>query len=284
MALVRQVTMALAGAAFAVAPVIAPAQEADQPARVVSINLCTDQLAMLLAAPGQLVSVSPLAADPNSSSMAEEAAAYPANRGLAEEIFLLDPDLVLASSFTTPATRSMLTRLGVNVAVIDPAYSLSDVRDRITRMGELLHRQETAADLLAQFDADLARLAARAPDARPLAGLYSANGYTSGSHSLAGEILATAGFRNIAEEAGLPIGGHLPLELLAMTDPDALIIGNRYPGASRSEEILDHPVVRALASNRMQGSVTNRDWVCGTPHVLHAIEELLTLHDIGGDG
>ncbi|MGA0716208.1 MAG: ABC transporter substrate-binding protein, partial [Gemmobacter sp.] len=31
---------------------------AAPPGRVVSINLCTDQLAMMLAAPGQLVSVS----------------------------------------------------------------------------------------------------------------------------------------------------------------------------------------------------------------------------------
>ena len=42
---------------------------ADAPGRVVSINLCTDQLAMMLAAPGQLVSVSHLASEVQSSSM-----------------------------------------------------------------------------------------------------------------------------------------------------------------------------------------------------------------------
>jgi iron complex transport system substrate-binding protein len=44
----------------------AGAAAADAPARVVSVNLCTDQLAMLIAAPGQLQSVSWLAADPSS--------------------------------------------------------------------------------------------------------------------------------------------------------------------------------------------------------------------------
>ena len=34
------------------------------PVRVASVNLCTDQLAMLLAAPGQLASVSAWAARP----------------------------------------------------------------------------------------------------------------------------------------------------------------------------------------------------------------------------
>ncbi|WP_354002086.1 hypothetical protein [Pseudotabrizicola sediminis] len=59
---------------------------AASPQRVVSINLCTDQLAMLLAEPGQLISVSFLAQDPRSSVMVDEALACPANRALAEEV------------------------------------------------------------------------------------------------------------------------------------------------------------------------------------------------------
>ena len=46
---------------------------ASAPERVVSIDPCTDQLALMLAAPGQLVSVRHLATDPRSSAMAEEA-------------------------------------------------------------------------------------------------------------------------------------------------------------------------------------------------------------------
>ena len=46
------------------------------PLRVVSMNLCTDQLAMMLADEGQLISVSDIAIDPNMSPMAEAARAY----------------------------------------------------------------------------------------------------------------------------------------------------------------------------------------------------------------
>ena len=53
----------------------AGAAAADAPARVVSVNLCTDQLAMLIAAPGQLQSVSWLAADPSVSLMPDQARA-----------------------------------------------------------------------------------------------------------------------------------------------------------------------------------------------------------------
>ena len=45
------------------------------PLRVVSMNLCTDQLAMMLADEGQLISVSDIATDPNMSPMAEAARA-----------------------------------------------------------------------------------------------------------------------------------------------------------------------------------------------------------------
>ena len=46
---------------------------AQPPQRVVSMNLCTDQLAMMLAGPGQLISVSHLGHDPAVSPMAAQA-------------------------------------------------------------------------------------------------------------------------------------------------------------------------------------------------------------------
>lgn len=286
MAVVTRVTKARVGAvcaALTLCPVVATAQQHTAPTRVVSMNLCTDQLAMMLAAPGQLISVSYLAFDPMGSSMADEAQALIPNRGLAEDIYLLNPDLVIAGSFSTRATVAMLRRLGLPVEVMEPAYSLSDVRARILEMGEILHRDEAAAEMVARFDVGLRRLREAAPTDRPVAALYYANGYTSGDRTLAGQILEAAGFRNAAVEAGLSMGGVFPLELLALSDPDALITGRRYPAASRSEEILDHPVVQMLAANRMQGSVTDRDWICGTPHVLRAIEGLAELHNVGPD-
>ncbi|PID61162.1 MAG: hypothetical protein CSB44_07565 [Gammaproteobacteria bacterium] len=245
----------------------------NAPQRVVSMNLCTDQLAMLLAAPGQLLSVSYIALDPRSSAMVEQARAYDINHGLAEEIYLMQPDLVIAGSFSTRATVDMLERLGIPVAVFDPAYSLEDVRARITQMGEVLHRQDAAQATLDTFDAGLAKLQAEV-EHRPRAVLYHANGYTQGDNTLAGQILIAAGFSNAAEESGFAAGSHLPLEILAMTDPDFVITARPYPGASRAEEVMDHPVVHALRKRRATATMTDHDWVCGTPYVLRAIDNL----------
>ncbi|QPM91206.1 Vitamin B12-binding protein [Pseudooceanicola algae] len=243
---------------------------AEAPARVVSINLCTDQLAMLLAAPGQLVSVSDLSREPRSSAMAQQALDYPINHAGAEEIWLLQPDLVLAGSYTSRATVSMLRRLGREVVEVRPAYSLDDIRDRITQVGAALGRDAAAADLIADFDARLDALRVQTTR-NPTAAIYYANGYTTGDRTLAGQILMAAGFENIAGDMG---GGHLPLERLVMARPEALITGSPYPGASRSEEILRHPAVAALRDQSALRVVADRDWLCGTPHVLKAVAAL----------
>lgn len=260
--------LVLGALAFGMRPAMAGA-----PQRVVSMNLCTDQLAMMLAAPGQLLSVSYIARDPRASAMVEEAKAYHSNRGLAEEIYLLRPDLVIAGAFSTKATVAMLRRLGVPVVVFDPAYSLEDVRDRMVQMGEALGRTDAALSMVAEFDARLETLAVETAT-HPRAVLYYANGYTSGDKTLAGQILTQAGFANAATQAGFAAGGKLPLEVLAMTDPDMVITARPYQGASRSEAILDHPVVHALREARDGATLTDHDWVCGTPYVLRAIETL----------
>ncbi|MCU0911066.1 MAG: ABC transporter substrate-binding protein, partial [Rhodobacteraceae bacterium] len=194
-------------------------------------------LAMLLAAPGQLVAVTYLARDPRSSTMPDAAMAYDITWGGAEEVFLKRPDLVLAGTYTTRATVEMLRRLGVPVAAFEAG--------------------------LAALRQDIAR--------RPRAALYYANGWTGGRRSLAGEILAAAGFENVAEE-----GGVLPLERLLIEAPDVVITGAPYPAASRAEEVMDHP---ALAGLRREGAITDAEWVCGLPGVLSAIARLGALRE-----
>ncbi|PZQ52417.1 MAG: ABC transporter substrate-binding protein [Rhodovulum sulfidophilum] len=237
---------------------------AAAPARVVSMNLCADQLAMLLAAPGQLVSVSYLARDPHSSAMAAEAAAYPVNHGLAEEIFLLDPDLVLAGDFTHQPAVAMLRRLGVPVLVLAPASSLAEARAQILALGAALGREDRAAELIAEIDAGLAAAAAPPDDAPPRAAILGASGYASGPASLPGDVLAAAGFANILDPASM--GGRLSLETLLMARPDLIVLPEPYPGWSRAEEFPRHPAL--LDSGAATLTLPDQNWVCGTPALL----------------
>lgn len=242
------------------------------PQRVVSINLCTDQLAMLLAAPGQLVAVSDIATDPLSSAMADQARAYPATHGLAEEVYLLHPDLVVASSYSSRATIAMLRGLGIPVVEFAPVSGIEDIRTGLAAMGAALGREAEAKAMIAAFDDRLAALRAPEGAPRPRAAIYAANGYITGTHSLSAEMIEAAGFSYIAGELGYAHGGNLPLEALIYAAPDLLITGPRYPGASRSEEILAHPALPAMPARRTM--VNDRDWICGLPASLDTVAEL----------
>ena len=255
----------MVGLAAALVLMLAGAAAASGPARVVSLNLCTDQLAMLIAAPGQLQSVSWLAADPAVSLMPDQARATGLNHGSAEEVFLQAPDLVLAGTWSTGPTTQMLRRLNLRVETLPPTQSIADLRAAITRMGALLGQPERAARVLADFDAALAAVPRGAPRR---ATTYGANGYTTGPDTLSGDIMRRAGLVLLAEANG----GPLALEQLVMAAPDLIVTGSRYPTPSRAESVLDHPAFAAIPAARV--SVPDRDWICGLPAIVHTAERL----------
>ncbi len=247
---------------------------ADPPARVVSTNLCTDLLALLIAAPGQLHSVSYVAQDPRSSIMADEAKDYPANHGLAEEVFVMKPDLVLAGAFTRRATSTMLRRLGFRVETFHPARSLADIRANIRRLGGLLGREQRASELIEEVDSDLAR-SSRLGATGKRAALYYANNYTSGIGTLASQIVRHAGLENLGHELGLQGMVKLPLELLVIGKPDLLITESRQrTGEALAYDVFMHPALKALAGQTRGHHLTDRTWTCGTPFTVKAIERL----------
>lgn len=261
----RGAVLAILGAALLLATLAA----AEPPRRVVSANLCTDQLAMLIAAPGQLVSVSHVARDPVSSAMAAEAEGFAVNHGTAEEIFLLAPDLVLAGEYLRPDSRLTLERLGLRVETFGVDASFDDVRANIVRMGALLGREARAADLVETLDA---ALAPPPPGPRPTAALFYANAYTSGAGTLADEILRQAGLDNLAARQGVSGLARLPLELLALEAPDLLVIGQDYTTPALAQEVLRHPVARVLRGER--AALADNLWVCGLPQTAKAVASL----------
>lgn len=257
--------LALAGLAAAL-----PASASDAPARVVSMNVCTDQLAMLLAAPGQLASVSHLATDRGSSALAEEAARYRRNHGLAEEIFLMEPDLVVTGTFTTAATASMLRRLGFRVEEFAPETSFDDVRENILRMGKLLGRQERAEEMAAALDEGLRDLKAVAISGLTVA-TYSSNSYTTGQGSLSEAVIEAAGLDNLGSRLGIQGAGRLPLELLVLSMPEIVTSDTpTYDAPALAQENFVHPAYRAVLARSRTAAVPAADWICGGPFNLAA--------------
>ncbi|MEO9338046.1 ABC transporter substrate-binding protein [Mesorhizobium sp. SB112] len=244
---------------------------AEAPRRVVSMNVCTDQLAMLIAGEGQLYSVSYLAGDKTSSVLADQAGRYVVNHGLAEEIFLMQPDLVIAGTFTTRTTVSLLRRLGFHVEEFAPSNSFEDIRQDILRMGALLDRQAKAAELLAELDTGLAELAKQEPTGKTVA-LYYPNSYTSGSGTMVDAIVKASGLTNLADTLGMTGTVKLPLESLIMARPDLIVGGSGdYEGPALADQGFQHPAFQALATDRTRVSVPSKYTICGAPFTLEAV-------------
>ena len=93
--------------------------EAGAPHRIVSFNVCADQLVLALADPGQIVGLSPYATDTGISVVAEQARAFRRVPLQAESVIPLDPDLVLVAPSFRVVTQPILKALGFNVVEVD---------------------------------------------------------------------------------------------------------------------------------------------------------------------
>ncbi len=273
----RGLRLTALAAAFALAAgaARAPAGEtaggaAAKARRIVSINLCTDQLALMLARREAIASISYLARDPALSTLAEKAEGIPVNHGRAEEILGFAPDLVLTGPFTGRTTAALLRRLGVRVVAVDLARSLEDVR-RITRaVGAAVGETARAERLIAEMDAALAALP-RPRKPRPIAAVLRTGGVTVGRGTLIDAVLRVAGFDNLAARRGLSGYGYLPLEALVRAAPDLIVLSPTDPRRpAQAEAILRHPALDRLAGRWRKVALPSRLWTCGTPLVARA--------------
>lgn len=247
----------------------------EAPARVVSMNLCTDQLVLLLADPGQVVSVSYLAARPQDSLMADRTEGLILNHGQAEEVLPLRPDLAVAGVYTTRFTVQVLKREGIPVLDLPPAESFADMRANIRAVAEALGRQARGEAVIAALDSRIEALAARSADSeRPRALIYRAGGYTLGRETFAGTLLDLAGFENAAADYGVRKWGAVPVEAVLQLKPDFLVVGvYRKDAPSLARDVTGHPALRHRMPNIVE--ISTRHWACGVPAALDVVEDLI---------
>ncbi len=250
-----------------------------KPQRIVSINLCTDQLLMLMAERKNIASVSYLAAKKNSSAMYREAKGIKANRGLAEDILLMKPDLILAGTYTSRPAVFLLKRLGFNVIELPVARNLDDIRQNIKTIAKAVGEVEKGEQLLATFNQRVSKALAARSKQQAVAVFYRENGYTTGGNTLANTILETAGFINLATQLGISGSGYLSLETLIIEDPNIIISGKqRSQQGSTARAAFQHPAFKKFIAQKQVINISDPLWVCGTPFILDAIEQLMTLH------
>ena len=242
-----------------------PAQAAP-PTRVASLNLCTDELALELAAPHQLASVTFLAADPHETSLAPLARGLHHNNGRMDTVAALAPDLVLTSGPATRYAAELAARMGARVLDVAPPQTIADVRANIRAVAAALGREPAGTALIARFDRDLGRVP---PHPAP-ALLLEGGGYVPRPDGLAAQFLVHAGL------AQQPMrGNQADIETL-LTHPPAILLTSRYRAnqTSNQQAWLQHPALARLPSRRL--SFDGRAWTCMGPLAARALPGLRT--------
>ena len=254
----------------------------DVPQRIASLNLCTDQLLLMLAPRSRIASVTDGAARPESSYMAAAAQGIPANHGSVETVLPQNPDLILAGEYTDVMLLQALRRLGYRVETLSVPQNLAQARAHILRVGELVGEPVAAQRIVDDMEQRLRRIdtaVASAPKSALAAG-YAPNGMTMGRGAVLAEIIERAGWRNLGSELHIRGYGAIALEQLLVAQPRLLVLDVTVPGHgdSLAQAYLAHPALAALQKNARTVVMPPRLSECVGPNTIDAIELLMAQH------
>lgn len=235
---------------FIIGFAVGSALAAEAPKRVVSLNLCTDQLALALADKEQLLAVSFNAANPQLSSLHESAKGLPLLKGDMEEVLLLDPDLVLLGEGQMPQLQAWLKQKNIPLLTLPSPASIDDINDNIMAVAEALGEKDKGQDLVTAQRFAITR--ARLGKNMPRTAVYFPRGFTSGKNTWMDDLLGRIGARHLGAENLWQPAHYVSLEEMVSLKPDLLLMqedgGDRV---SEGEALLRHPALEKAAAHRV---------------------------------
>ncbi|WP_323845494.1 ABC transporter substrate-binding protein [Microbulbifer magnicolonia] len=208
--------------------------------RIASLNLCLDQVLLNWVAPEKIASVTWLSANEHYRS-APLPQHVQLNRGQAEELLRLQPDLILVGQYGAQRAARRLRDLGMNVVSIPDAYSLAQLLEQLgaleSTLGQLppLQRQKRQLEEL---------LARPVPTDKASALILSANNITYGGGMLEHQLLERAGFDNLAAARGIEQLGRVSLEEVIAMRPDLLVFYGGEQDFAVAHLAARHPVLK----------------------------------------
>lgn len=260
----------LAGAAVA-----APGKATVKPRRVVSLNLCTDQLVLALANRSQIAGVARNAGNPEMSAEVARTRGVHIMGSSAEEILTLDPDLVVGMPARRNPALAVLNKQRFRALDVKQAESYPAILESIRKVAEALGHPERGEAMIARMERDLAAL----PKVRPgqTAAYYQRRGYMTGTGTLVDDLMNRIGLVNLAAKLNKPVIAQLSLEEMVAARPDYLILESATDRVSdQGTEMLHHPALAGIKRIYIPQAWT----VCGGPAYVQAAQAIV--RQIGG--
>jgi len=267
--------VAIAALATLVGVLLAPAAAA--PPRIVSMNVCADQLLIPLADPEQILGLSRYSRDAWQSFAADDARRYPILSGGAEDVLVLRPDIVVAGLFDKRSTRELLKAKGLRLAEFSVPRNLDEVKAQIRQMGDLVGHPERADAQIARLDDAVARARQAVVRKAYRVLLLARRGWVTGTDSLLSSLLAETGLVNAAGDLGIGFGGFAPLETIVNLKPDLIVVSD---ASDRAEDdgraFLLHPALERFYPPSRRIVIPDRLTVCGGVMLADALDRLVS--------
>jgi iron complex transport system substrate-binding protein len=231
--------------------------------RLVSMNVCADQLLLTLADPEQILGLSRFARD-GWQSKAGDISRYPVLSGGAEDVLLINPDIVVASAFDKRSTRELLKAKGLRLAELAVPRNLNEARQQIREAGDITGHPERAAMEIARLDAALARARRTVSERHYRVLPLSRRGWVAGSDSFVGSLLGEIGLRSAAGDLGFSFGGFASLEAIVNLRPDFIVVSQAGDTArDDGQAFLLHPALERFYPPEKRIVIPERMTECG---------------------
>jgi iron complex transport system substrate-binding protein len=259
-----------------IAPVLpgATASAANLP-RLVSMNVCTDQLVLRLADPEQILGLSRFSRDGWQGPAAADISRYPALSGGAEDVLLIKPDIVIASAFDKRSTRELLKAKGLRLAELAVPRTLDEARQQIREAGDITGHPDRAAKEIARLDAALARARGAVSERHYRVLPLSRRGWVAGSDSFVGSLLGETGLRSAAGDLGFAFGGFASLEAIVNLRPDFIVVSLAGDYArDDGQAFLLHPALERFYPPEKRIVIPERMTECGGVMLADALDAL----------
>jgi iron complex transport system substrate-binding protein len=157
-----------------------------------------------------------------------------------EAVLALEPDLVIASTWSDRAPIEVLRSAGIRVVELPDAESWADLVASVELLGEELDERERAAAFCERLEARREALALLAQPRRrilPYAN-FGQGGSTSGSNTTLDLAIRLAGFENVAASADLKRHASISLEEVILLDPEVFLTASGRDGVASGASYL----------------------------------------------
>ncbi|MEX6632451.1 ABC transporter substrate-binding protein [Hyphococcus lacteus] len=215
---------------------------------VVSIDYCADQYVLKLADPDQVLAVS-RGADKDYSYMRTAVGSHHKVRATREEVFTLEPEVIIRQWGGGANAESAFSAFGANVVTLGNANNFEDIIENIRLVASALKQTARGEALIRNLRARLSAL----PENNEVRALYvTPGGVTAGDKTMIHAIIAAAGARNITAEEGKSYYPPLSAEALLLEPPEFVVAGFFQ---SRDQDVnhwsaVHHPALTKVIADR----------------------------------